>query len=214
MYLNARPSMASRFHWYDGRAWGRYGWVLLALGLFVVAQARADWQLDNNASSLSFVSIKNESIAEAHTFTNLTGLVDNAGSATVHVSLDNVETLIPIRNERLRSLLFMTDEFPSAKVSTTLDLKPLLTLADGENLLMDLNLSLSLHGVEVTKMAAVRVFRLPGQVFQVSSVKPLLINGHDFALNVGLEALREIAKLQAITPVVPVSFNLVFRQTE
>ena len=72
--------------------------LLLTLGLAVATQAVADWQLEPSPSSLSFVSIKNNVIAEAHTFTKLSGSVDQIGAAHIDIDLNSVETLIPIRN--------------------------------------------------------------------------------------------------------------------
>eukprot|EP00493_Phyllostaurus_siculus_P025750 UN26095 len=50
--------------------------AIIGLSLSSVAlsnAAHADWQLVNDKSQLSFVSIKKDSIAEAHHFTNLEG---------------------------------------------------------------------------------------------------------------------------------------------
>ena len=195
-------------------AWRRYAVMVLTLALLVSGQAQADWILENGPSSLNFVSIKNNAIAEAHTFKSLRGSVEKGGGALVYIDLDSVETLIPVRNERIRNLLLSTSEFPAATVTASLDLAPMLALAAGEYLQMDLTINLGLHGVEATKTLAVRLFRLSEQAFQVSSIKPLMINAADFGLTGGIEALREIANLQSITPVVPVTFSLVFRQAE
>ena len=195
-------------------AWRRCALMMVTLALMVSGQARADWILESGPSSLNFVSIKNNAIAEAHTFKSLRGSVEKGGGATVYIDLDSVETLIPVRNERIRNLLLSTSEFPAATITSSLDLAPMLTLSAGEYLQMDLTFNLGLHGVEATKTVAVRLFRLSEQAFQVSSIKPLMINAADFGLTGGIEALREIASLQSITPVVPVSFSLVFRQAE
>ena len=211
MYLFQNSIMTSRV---TRSAWNRYALLVLTLGLMAAGQARADWMLEKGPSSLNFVSVKNNAIAEAHTFTKLHGSVDAAGVATVSIDLDSVETLIPIRNERIRGLLLTTAEFPMATVSSNLDLTPMLALAAGEYLQMDLTLKLGLHGVEATKTVAVSLFRLSEQTFQVNSIKPLMINAADFGLTAGIEALREIANLQSITPTVPVSFSMVFRQAE
>jgi polyisoprenoid-binding protein YceI len=186
--------------------------LLLTLGLAVATQAVADWQLEPSPSSLSFVSIKNNVIAEAHTFTKLSGSVDQIGAAHIDIDLNSVETLIPIRNERMRELLLETDKFPVARVSAQLDMAPLLALEVEGMQVLDMPFSLTLHGIEITKSVKVRLIRLSSGAFQVSSVMPVMISSGDFGLDRGLEALREIANLQAITPVVPVSFSVVFRQ--
>ncbi len=198
-------------HKLRARPFARCG-LLLTLWLAVATQALADWQLEPIASSLAFVSIKNNAIAEAHTFTKLSGSVDQVGAARIDIDLNSVETLIPIRNERMRELLLETDKFPVARVSAQLELVPLLALEVEGVQVLDMPFSLALHGIEMTKSVKVRLIRLSSSAFQVSSVTPVMISTGDFGLDRGLEALREIANLQAITPVVPVSFSLVFRQ--
>lgn len=198
-------------HKLRARPFARCG-LLLTLWLAVATQALADWQLEPIASSLAFVSIKNNAIAEAHTFTQLSGSVDQVGAARIDIDLNSVETLIPIRNERMRELLLETDKFPVARVSAQLELAPLLALEVEGVQVLDMPFSLALHGIEMTKSVKVRLIRLSSSAFQVSSVTPVMISTGDFGLDRGLEALREIANLQAITPVVPVSFSLVFRQ--
>ena len=76
--------------------------LLMAIGLLtlsLVTQAR--WQLDSDASNLSFISIKNGTIVETHTFSTLSGEVGNDGNAAVIIALSSVQTLIPIRDERM-----------------------------------------------------------------------------------------------------------------
>jgi hypothetical protein len=185
--------------------------ALVSLGLAFTGLAHGDWELENSSSSLAFVSVKNAAIAEAHSFTSLSGLVDKTGAATVQVQLDSAETMIPIRNERLRSMLFATDSFPLATITTKLELAPLLMLGSGAALTLDLPLTINLHGISVTKTVPVRVVSLAADRYLVSAIKPLVVNAAEFGLLPGIEALREVAGLQSITPAVPVSFTLVFR---
>jgi len=77
----------------------------LSLSSLVISNiAQADWQLVNDKSQLSFVSIKKNSIAEANHFTNIEGKLSDKGEFSVNVDLTSAETLIPIRNERLTKL--------------------------------------------------------------------------------------------------------------
>ena len=62
--------------------------------------AISDWKLDPHGSHIGFASIKNDLIAENHTFTQLAGTVSTEGIAQIEVTLGSVETLIPLRNER------------------------------------------------------------------------------------------------------------------
>ena len=186
---------------------------LAGLGLALTSLAHADWTLDNSGSSLAMVSVKNAAVAEAHSFTSLSGKVDKTGAATVHVLLDSVETLIPVRDERMRSMLFDTDDFPLASITANFDLAPLLALDAGAGLTLALPLTITVHGVSVNKTVPVQVLRLSAGSYLVSSIKPLVVHAAEFGLLPGIEALREVAGLQSITPAVPVSFSLAFRPT-
>ena len=159
------------------------------------------------------VSVKNAAVAEAHSFTSLSGKVDKTGAATVLVQLDSVETLIPVRDERMRSMLFDTDDFPLASITANFDLAPLLALDAGAGLTLALPLTITVHGVSVNKTVPVQVLSLSAGSYLVSSIKPLVVHAAEFGLLPGIEALREVAGLQSITPAVPVSFSLAFRPT-
>ncbi len=82
--------------------------------LLVSGAASANWQLLNDKSQLSFVSIKKNSIAEASHFTQLAGQLSDQGQFSVNVDLTSAETFIPIRNERLSKILF---ELPHTKIA-------------------------------------------------------------------------------------------------
>ncbi len=85
--------------------------TLLLLLSLTASQAFAGWTLDNTDSRLSFVTVKAQNVAEVHSFTQLSGEVDSTGIATVTIQLASVDTLIEIRDERMREVLFQTDIF-------------------------------------------------------------------------------------------------------
>ena len=76
--------------------------------------AFSDWELVNDDSHLNFVSFKAVDFAEIHSFKEMSGSIDSNGKANLVINLDSLETLIPIRNERMRNLLFETQIFPTA----------------------------------------------------------------------------------------------------
>lgn len=185
--------------------------VCLSLSL-MAGTAQADWQLLPMESSLTFTSTKNAAVTETHSFTGLNGVIKSQGSAEVTIPLASVETLIPIRNERLRVMFFETQTFPLAVVNAELALEPLLALSAGESMTQAVLLSINLRGIIQTRAATLNVKRLAATDFQVTTVEPLLIDVADFGLVAGVEALLEVAGLKSITPIVPVSFSLNFRQ--
>jgi polyisoprenoid-binding protein YceI len=172
--------------------------------------AQAQWELDNSRSSLDFLSIKNADMAESHHFTEMVGFIGSEGKVQVGIDLNSVETLIPIRNERMREMLFRTVDFPAANISSDVDPNVLAIVTDGGVVTTDVQVILSLHGQQATLSVPVLVSGGEGSVLRVISARPVVVNAGAFALGAGIEALREVAGLQSISTAVPVTFNLVF----
>ncbi len=177
--------------------------------LFLPA-AHASWYLDNESSRLSFISTKGGKLSEVHRFLTLHGQIDDNGAATLRVELDSASTGIPLRDERLRTLLFDTEHFPEALVTAQLDLAPITTLAPGAQLELRLPLTVELHGRQQTDTAELLVTRLDEQRFQVVTLAPLVLQVEDFDLSDGLEALRKLAGVSTISWSVPVGAVLIF----
>ena len=179
--------------------------------LLFAAVAQAEYQLDNAASSINFVSIKKAKIGEVHTFTRLSGGVDQTGLVQLTVDLSSVETHIAIRNERMQGMLFETALFPSATVSASLNVGTLQALKAGDNLLLPLELNFKLHGEAAMIATTLRVVALADGALLVSSIAPIMLNAADFALSDGIEKLMSVAKLPSIASAVPLTFSLVFK---
>ena len=177
--------------------------------MLLAVPAMAQWELDSKQSSLNFISIKNNAIAETHSFSSLMGYVSADGNAQVSVNLDSVQTLIPIRNERMREMLFDTDSFPTATVSAAIDPAILEVVSEGGSVSTELSLKLSLHGIEKALPAAVLVIG-EGSRLRVVTRRPIVLSAADFGLDGGLQALREVAGLKSISTAVPVTFSLQF----
>jgi hypothetical protein len=172
--------------------------------------ARADWYLDGESSRLSFVSTKNANVSEVQRFLVLHGKVDPEGLAQVEVELESINSGIPLRDERMRKELFQIDRIPDAMITTKIDLRPINDLAPGAQLELRLPLTVDLHGKQHEYSAQLLATRLDDRRFQVVTLEPLVINAEDFDLAPGLEALRKMAGLSAISLSVPVSAVLIF----
>jgi polyisoprenoid-binding protein YceI len=173
------------------------------------AQA-ASWALDEGASSVHFVTVKNAVIAETHEFLAFSGAV--AGDeAAVTIALGSVETLIPIRNERMREMLFEVASYPEATLTAPVTQAALEALAPGESVEERLSGTLALRGQSIPLELAVRVSRQGPDAVRVESLGPVMVSAEQLGLAPGVEALRAIAGLNSITPMVPVSFSLLFR---
>jgi len=172
--------------------------------------AHANWYLDGESSRLSFVSTKNASVSEVQRFLVLHGKVDPNGRAEVEVELESINSGIPLRDERMRKELFQIEQFPAATITTQIDLRPINDLAPGAQLELRLPLTVSLHGKQHEYPAELLATRLDDRRFQVVTLEPLVINAEDFDLAPGLENLRKLADLSAISLSVPVGAVLIF----
>jgi polyisoprenoid-binding protein YceI len=187
---------------------------LIRTSLFLTAAlampcANAAWNLDGERSTVQFMSVKNASVAELHHFKVVRGGVSDDGAASVTIDLDSVETLVPIRNQRMREMLFETVRFPtaelSAKVPADLD-----AMQAGETRDVDLEVTIDLHGASAPYIAKTKVTRLADDSLQVMLAEPILVKAADFGLDGGIEMLRDVAGLKTISTAVPVDATLVF----
>lgn len=179
-----------------------------------VVSPASNWALDPAQSRLSFVSIKGGEAAEVHHFTSLDGTVNADGLATVNIPLASVETNVDIRNERMRDILFQVADYPSATITTKLDMTPLKLLETGQQLRMPLTGELALHGMKAPVETMVMVTRAAPDRVLVTSLDPIVVNANTFGLMPGLKQLQELANLSGITPDVPVTFQLSFAATQ
>ena len=185
--------------------------IALMLVLALPGVASAHWSLNNDASSLSFVTVKAEHVAEVHTFDVLSGEINDDGKVEITIELASVNTLIPIRNERMQAMLFETNLFPQGNIEADIDLDAITAMAPGSSETMQLNFSLSLHDMSRSYTAEVMVTRLEEGVL-ATTMKPVVVTAEEFGLQSGVEALREVAGLPSISRAVPVSFTVVFDQ--
>ena len=191
------------------------------LRLFVVvallmhgSAALAQWELDGSRSAVNFISIKNGAVAEIHSFASLVGYIGRDGQAQLSINLDSVETLIEVRNERMREMLFKTVQFPAATVSASVAPDLLAAVVAGGAANTDLALDLNLHGMEKSMSVPVVLVADAGGDLQVFTAQPVIINAADFGLAGGISALQAVAGLDAISTAVPVTVHLVFTRAE
>lgn len=172
--------------------------------------AQADWYLDNESSRLSFISTKAGNLSEVHRFLTLHGRIDARGAARLRVEMESVSTGIPVRDERLRSLLFSTKEFPDAHIMAQLNLAPITDLAPGAQLEISLPVQVEIRGRKHGYMAELLATRLDDRRFQVVTLAPLVLHAEHFGLEEGVEALRKAARLSNISLSVPVGAVMIF----
>lgn len=192
--------------------------TLAALSLAACSQAPAEppaltgtaWTLDGDASELSYVTIKAGEIAEANSFEGLSGSVSASGAATLEIDLASVSTGVDIRDERMREVLFVVADNPTANVTAQIDATAFEALGIGESAETTLDGTLSLKGIDAPFQAEVTVTRTGADSVLAVSNAPVIVEAARFELTEGLGQLQELAGLPSITPVVPVSFALTF----
>ena len=175
--------------------------------------ADAAWTLVPGQSHVVYTSTKvmpnlTASKAENNYFKTLSGTLSDDGAAQVDIDLNSVATNVDIRDQRMRNIVFRTDQFPKAVINAQV---PIGQVVEPGIHQIDLSLSLELEGVQKTLSVPVMVAST-GDRLVVSSLQPVLLNAADFGLGGGLTELTKIAGLMYIPATVPVTFNLVFQQ--
>lgn len=184
--------------------------LIASLALWTMPATAESWTLSGAESALGFVTIKNGETAEAHSFSDLTGSVSADGAAEVTIPLTSVETLIDIRNERMREMLFNVAATPDAVITAQIDMDALADLSPGSRVMQELDVTLATNGTEASYFTDVVITRVGENAVAVSTAKPMIADARDLGYDGGVEALREVAGLDSISPAVPVSFDLMF----
>lgn len=179
---------------------------VLALGLLSNVTMASDWKVNNDQSTISFISVKKADIAEVHRFNNIDGKLTDAGKFSLIIDLSSVNSGIEIRDERMQSLLFEVAQFPKLSLQASVNPKLLESLVVGEMLTTQVDGEIELHGQKVIKTFDVVVAKLSTNKMLVSSLKPVIVQAGEFGLVAGVEKLRDIAGLSSISLAVPVSF--------
>ena len=85
-------------------------------------------------------------------------------------------------------------------------------LKAGQAIRSKLPLTIDLHGQQKTLETKVSITRLSGNQLAVAGLQPILLNTDDFALAEGVEKVRAEVGLATISPIVPVTVNLIFEK--
>lgn len=167
------------------------------------------WTLDNDASVLNFISTKASHIAETHTFDRLAGDINDGGQASVTIDLTSVNTGIGIRNQRMQSMLFNAVQFPQAQINAAVDVQ---SVNDTGATVLPITATLSLAGASTDVTGQVIVSSAGPDAVTVTTVAPIVVTASSLNLESGIDALRDIAGLPAISYSVPVTFSLTFKR--
>ena len=184
--------------------------IIVAALWSVLSSAGFAWDLQPDASTVNFVSVKKDSIGEVHRFKQLQGSLDSKGAATLTIALASADTGVEIRDQRLREMLFEVAQFPTATFQAAIDPSVITALKVGQQTVVAVKGELALHGKTAPIAADVIVTKLLDGRLSVISQKPLIVNAENFDLVAGVANLAEAASLPAISTAVPVTFALLF----
>ncbi len=182
--------------------------IILLIGFVTSCGAFADWMLDSAASSFEFETTKNKSKSEEHHFRNLSGTVKSSGRARVEIDLRSVDTKIPIRDQRMKDILFAT--MGTAIYEVDIDPSILEKVARGKEVETTLEGKLTLNGFSVSLPIEVEIKRKDSGEIKVESESHPKIDVDAFGYGEGIEKLREIAGLRSISHKVELEFELIF----
>ncbi len=186
-----------------------YKLIFIFLGIFLWSNINA-LELDKSSSTLSYISVKKNNIAEVGYFKEFSVSVSESGNFNLNIDLSSIDSGIEVRNFRLRTFLFEVIRFPTARVFGQLEPAFYKDLKPGQYVHQNLNGTISLHGIQKKISIAVKIIALADGVLNVTSSQPFLLNTQDFGLTKGVLKLAELAKLDAINTVVPISLNFNF----
>lgn len=177
----------------------------------ISSNKQSDYQLDNDTSSLTFISVKKTDTAEIGKFKQLEGKIDKSGNVKLKVDLSSVDTNIAIRNSRMQEFLFEIAKFATANITTKVDMEKVNKLAIGKTMLETVTIKLDLHGEQKDITANVLVTRLAEDKLMIVNQTALFLKAADFKLLDGIEKLRNLAGLPRISKVVPINFVFTFK---
>ncbi len=184
--------------------------VTLLVSAITSLPALATWQLDNEKSSLTFISVKKATIAENHHFAKLEGHIDEQALVNINVDLASVNTNIAIRDERMKQFVFQSNKYTSANFSAQLDNAMIEALKIGEVKKLAVNGKIDFHGQQQAVSIDVNVIKSTEKQIFVQTNQPFFIKADDFGVVAGINKLKELAALPSIDYVVPVSFSVTF----
>ena len=102
-------------------------------------------------------------------------------------------------------MLFEVGLYPEAVITAQLDAEAVASMSDGG--VTNVALLIDLHGRTVTKDVLLNV-AVTDQGVTATTTQPILLTASEFGLEGGVAALQEVAGLNAISRVVPVTVAL------
>lgn len=184
--------------------------AIMAVTTLTSNQALADWTLDASNSNISYGTIKNGMIGENNTFKTVSGTIDNDGHIDISINLASVDTQLELRDERMRDIVFKVAEYATANLTGDMNLQAHNDQEVGTSRVIEATIGLELVGQKVEHDVMLVVTRLGENKVMVVPHGVIFIDVEDYDLLDAIEELRNLAGLDTIETVVPMSFYLTF----
>ena len=181
----------------------------------VPAVAGENWTLKGALSSISFGSVKKETVGETFRFSNLSGSVSEKGRVRVVIDLASVQTGVEIRDKRMRAHVFGDPDGkkrPKAILSADIDPATFTALPVGMLKPISLKIDLEFLGRRHPVEANLVVARISPERIMVLTDGMIWFSTKDLGIDEGISKLQELADLPSITRAFPVSARLVFQK--
>ncbi|WP_108482981.1 YceI family protein [Oceaniglobus ichthyenteri] len=182
--------------------------AFFAGALMASAISAETWTLNNDASKLSFGSIKNDRTGEVHSFKSLSGTVSADGMVEIEIDLTSIETNIEIRNERMIEFVF--GDSATATLSVGMDMAELNAIPVGGHGTVFAVGDLSFLGQTIAVESDMFVLRASEAQTLVSTDGLVFLDIEDAGLAAGIDKMMELASLPGITRTSPVTVRLMF----
>jgi len=183
--------------------------IFVASSLFSTA-ALADWTLDAGNSNISYGTVKNDMIGESNTFKTISGYLNNNGQINIDIDLASIDTLIEIRDGRMRDIVFKVSENATAKLRGDINLKDHDNQEIGTSRVIETTFSLEFVGQKIDHDVKLLVTRLAENKVMVTPHGVMFIDADDYDLLDAIEILRNLAGLDTIASVISMGFYLTF----
>jgi len=181
----------------------------------VPAMAAENWILKGALSSISFGSVKKETVGETYRFSDLAGSVSDKGRVRVTIDLASVQTGVEIRDERMRAHVFGDPDGkkrPKAILSADIDPSAFAALPVGALKPVALKIDLEFLGRHYPFEADLVVTRISPERIMVLTDGMIWFSTKDLGIDEGISKLQELAGLPSITRAFPVTARLVFQK--
>lgn len=185
--------------------------LVIALGSVPVRAADAVWHLSSADSNIVYGSIKQDTIGENNHFTELSGTIDQDGQVNIAIDAMSVETNIVVRNERMKNYVFDAAR-PTITLTAQIDLPALEALAPGDTTMLDVEGTLQFVMLSLPVSAKMFVARLSDDKALAVTDEMIMLSTDDLGIEPGIDKLAELAGLDSITRVAPVTLRFVFEK--